>query len=638
MKNQLSFHAIVKFVVLSLLLIGSEVIAQSFNIIPEPVEIEQGSGFYTLNKSTEIIVPSEQDEVINIAAYLADKIRPATGFDLSIAHSDKGGIQLKLNTKFNAKIGKEGYNLEVTQKNIRIRANTPKGLFYGVQTLLQLLPPEIESKSTKSVNWQLPVVNIVDYPRFEWRGIMLDVSRHFFSKDYIKKYIDQIARYKYNIFHWHLTDDQGWRIEIKSYPKLTEIGSWRVPRTGTFGQHSEPKPNESPTYGGFYTQDDIREIIAYAKERYIEILPEIDVPGHSMAAIAAYPELSVTKDPNAVVNPGTNFSKWFGPSDFEMFIDNSLNPTDEKVYEFLDSVFSEVADLFPFEYIHMGGDECYKGFWKKDIDVQAFMKKKNIHSVEELQGYFNNRVAKIVYKNKKKLIGWDEILEEDLSQDAAIMNWRSWHNAGIKAAEQMHFVVMSPSPFYYLDLRQGDRSVEAPVYRDSRIKKVYDYNILPEGIDSTYVLGGQGNLWTEQIPTEPQVEYMSYPRAFAISESLWSPNQKKNWDNFIGKIENHFKRLDHSQINYATSMYDPIIEVTKNKNGLLKVELSTEVKDLTIYYTLDNAIPNQYHPKYSETIVLSEDVDMLRLVTYRNNKPIGKLITISSEELAKRVK
>lgn len=612
------------------------VLAQDVSIIPAPVNIQRGSGYFILKPSTTIIA-SKGADVNKVASYLVAKIKPATGYALQIAERAPSGIHLEINSKPDTRIGKEGYTLDVASDNVFIKANTAAGLFYGVQTLVQLLPPEIENKSTQSVSWQMPVVSIMDYPRFQWRGIMLDVSRHFFSKEYVKAYIDQIAKYKFNRFHWHLTDDQGWRIEIKSLPKLTEVGAWRVPRTGTFGDNTPPKPNEAATDGGFYTQEDIKEIVAYAGDRFIQVLPEIDVPGHSMAAIAAYPELSVTKDPNTKVNPGSNFAKWFDNGKFEMFIDNSLNPTDEKVYQFLDKVFTEVATLFPFEYIHMGGDECYKGYWERDADVQAFMKKMNLANGEELQAYFNKRVTKILSDKKKKLIGWDEILEGGIAPGAAVMSWRG-SKGGIEASAKKHQVVMSPSPYYYLDMRQGEPAIEPPVYNDARLSNVYDYSILPDGIDSTFVLGGQGNLWTEQIPTGAHAEYMTYPRAFAISETLWSPESKKNWDGFVNRVEHHFDRFDEAGVNYATSMYDPILRVKKNKAGLLTIEMTTEVSGLAIHYTIDNSIPNQYYPVYTEPVVLPEDVDMLRVITYRDGKPLGRLISIKTEDLIKRIK
>jgi hexosaminidase len=618
--------------------------SQKIAIIPEPVSIQQRQGYYFMSGETVIVVASGDPELLKVANYLAAKIKTATGFELKITTTGTNGIQLILNKSADAKEGVEDYSLDASADKIVIKANRPAGIFYGIQTLLQLLPAEIEAPSVNgNVRWQIPAVSILDSPRFVWRGLMLDVSRHFFPKEYIKSYLEQMARYKFNRFHWHLTDDNGWRVEIKSYPRLTEVGAWRVPRTGTFATHEKPKPGEAATYGGFYSQDDIKEIVAYAKDRYIEILPEIDVPGHSMAAIASYPNLCVTKDSTIKVDPGTDFAKWFSDGTFEMNIENTLNPADEKVYEFLDKVYTEVAGLFPFDYIHMGGDECYKGYWERDAGVQAFMKKNNLKDGVALQNYFTKRVSKIIMSKKKKPVGWDEILEGGPAPEAVVMSWRGI-KGGIEACQAKRNVVMSPAPYYYLDMCQGDPSIEPPAtylaYNKSRLRDVYDFDMLAPGIDSAYVLGGQGNLWTEQVPTSRQVEYMTYPRSFALSESLWSPESKKNWECFSGKVEEHLKRLDYANISYATSMYDPIINVTKNKSGQLEVNLDTELKDLTVYYTYDNSIPNRYSSAYNnkETIVIPDGADNFRIVSYRDGKPIGKLISFTIEELAKRVK
>ncbi|RAW00291.1 beta-N-acetylhexosaminidase [Pseudochryseolinea flava] len=604
-------------------------------IIPAPVSVAYQQGSFQLGSTTIIGVQVKHAESSTIAAYLADKIKVATGFHLKIVTSGESSIQFVINPKADTKLGREGYTLHVTEKKITVTANSGAGLFYGVQTLLQLLPKEIESTKVVSKAWHVPVVSITDYPRFAWRGMMLDVSRHYFSKAYVKSFIDRMARYKFNRFHWHLTDDQGWRVEIKSLPELTRVGAWRVPRTGTFGDNAPPKPGEVASDGGFYTHEDIKEIVQYARQRYIEILPEIDVPGHSMAAIASYPSLSVTNDTSIRVSPGSDFSEWYGDGKFEMFVDNSLDPTDEKVYQFLDKVFSEIAGLFPFEYIHMGGDECYKGYWERDAGVQAFMKKKNITNSHELQSYFAKRVSKILAAKKKKMIGWDEILEGGLAPGAAVMSWRGT-KGGVEAAHQKHSVVMSPAPIYYLDMMQGDASIEPPVYSSARLQDVYAFDILPKEIDSTYVLGGQGNLWTEQVPTPAQVEYMVYPRAFAIAESMWSQKSKKNWGNFVERVEEHFARFDEAKVNYATSLYDPLIKITKGDSGI-EIALSTEVEGLDLHYTIDNSVPNQYHPRYEKTIVLPPDVDYFRVISYRDGKPLGHLITLKKEEIAKRV-
>ncbi len=609
------------------------------SLIPEPVSVQPGKGVFVLTEATPIGVPSGQPEVARLATYLTSKISPATGFTPKTTQSGgDGGIQLLLNAKPDTRLGAEGYTLEATTTKVTIAANNPAGLFYGMQTLLQLLPKEIESKTpVRNVKWEIPAVSVTDYPRFAWRGLMLDVSRHFFTKEQVKDHLDHMARYKYNRFHWHLTDDNGWRIQIKSLPKLTEVGAWRVPRAGTFNTNDPPRPGEKPTYGGFYTHDDIREIVQYAKDRNIEIMPEIDVPGHSMAAIAAYPGLSCTKDPNTKVNPGSKFSTWHSNGTFTMHIDNTLNPSDEQVYQFLDKVFTEVAQLFPFEYIHMGGDECYKGYWQKDPGCQALMKKKNMKNTDELQSYFSGRVSTILKEKGKKTMGWDEILEGGLPSGAAVMSWRGL-KGGIEAAHQKAPVVMAPSPHCYLDLMQGDPAVEAPVYSTVRLKDSYNWDPIPKGADSTFILGGQGNLWTEQIPTVPHAQYMIWPRAFALAEVNWSPKGRKNWNRFVTKVEAHFGRFDEAKINYARSMYDPIIRVKKNDAGLLVIDLSTEVNGLDLYYSFDNTIPNSYYAKYRETLVMPEGADMFRVVSYRGGKPAGRLISLKTEDLTKRVK
>jgi hexosaminidase len=639
MINQKSSQTLPSFITILILLgLNGGLFAQEISIIPAPGVLKRGNGTFELTSATTVSVPGKSEGVSKVADYLALKINTVTGFSLKIQSAATGNIQLTLNGKPDVSIGNEGYSLDVKPSTVTIRANTAAGLFYGCQTLLQLLPKEIESKTAiGNFKWTVPSVTITDYPRFGWRGIMLDVSRHFFSKAYVKEYIDQLARYKFNRLHLHLTDDQGWRVEIKSLPKLTAIGSKRVQRYGTWGTHDAPKPGEPATDAGFYTQEDIKEIVQYARDRFIEVVPEIDVPGHSMAAVASYPELCVTNDTTVRVNPGSNFSKWFGRGKFEMYVDNTLDPTDEKVYTFLDKVFTEIAQLFPFEYIHMGGDECYKGYWERDPGVQEFMKKNKIKDSHELQAYFNKRVNKIISSKGKKTIGWDEILEGGIAADAAVMSWRGT-KGGIEASRQKHMVVMSPSPAYYLDMVQGESSIEPRVYDKARLKDVYHFNMLPKEIDSTFVLGGQGNLWTEQIVTEHNLEYMMYPRALAIAETTWSSNGKKNWNDFVQRVETHFTRFDQAEINYASSIYDPIIAVKNDDNGKLVVQLETEAENLDVYYSLDNTIPNHYNEKYTGPITLPEGTDMIRLVSFRDKKQMGRLISLSFEDLQKRVR
>lgn len=620
------------------LLISTFCQSQGISIIPEPVSVAKKDGHFLLTASTIISHVGGKTDLSQQAAYLQKKLSTATGYNLEIKTGSQSGIVLSILAVPDKQLGSEGYLLDVESGNVSIRANSATGIFYGIQSFLQLLPPEIESDlKVTNIKWIAPAVAIRDYPRIGYRGLMLDVSRHFYTKEEVKKWLDRMSRYKLNKFHWHLTDDNGWRLEIKSYPKLTEVGAFRVPRTGTFGTNTPPKPGEAPTYGGFYTQEDVKEIIKYAQALQIEVIPEIDVPGHSMALLASYPELSVSKTPDLKVNPGTEFATWFGDGTFKMHIDNTLNPSDEKVYQFLDKVFTEVATLFPSEYIHMGGDECYHGYWTSDPTVQAFMKKNKLEDGLSLQAYFNSRISKIIASKKRKMIGWDEILEKSTDPTSIIMSWRGI-KGGVEASHQKHKVIMSPNPYYYLDYLQGDKNIEAPVYNSSLLLETYQFNPWAKEMDTTYLMGIQGNLWSEQTPTFTQAEYMTYPRALAIAETGWTPASRKNWPSFVARVENHFTRFEQMKRDYSPSIYDPKIKVTDDKAGKLTIELIKEIESVDYYYTLDNAIPNTFHPLYSAPIEVPEDVDFFKVQSYRNGKPIGRLMVFKIEDLKNRIR
>lgn len=610
------------------------------SIIPQPAVLELQTGSYALNAQSRIEA-SGGKEAFRVAELLASQLRPVTGYALPLANGltktiKTNLISLELNTKENAALGKEGYSLQVNNKGAFIKANQPAGLYYGMQTLLQLFPKEIAGKDlVKKASWSLPALSISDKPRFGWRGLMLDCSRHFFTKAEVKEFIDNMSKYKYNLLHWHLTDDQGWRIEIKSLPKLTEVGAWRVDKTGTFGTFSNPTPDEPKTYGGFYTKEDIKEVIQYAADRFVNILPEVDVPGHSSAAIASYPQLA--NFPEGVrVNSGEKLMNWMGGGKFTAIYDNSLNPADEYTYEFLDKVFTEVAALFPFEYIHMGGDECAKNFWEQSDAVKQLMQKENLKDMHEVQSYFVKRVSKIIGSKGKKMIGWDEILEGGLAPNAAVMSWRGV-KGGLEAIKQGHEVVMSPNTHAYIDFMQGDPSIEPPVYSTLRLKTTYEFEPVPAEADPKLVKGGQANLWAEQIYNTRHMQYMVWPRAFAISESLWSPKEKKNWNNFISRTEAHFGRLDEADIKYAPSMYDPIVKpVYDTTSKVLKIDLSTEVEGLDIYYSWDNSFPDRFYPRYTQTLVAPKDASTLKLITYRGKQVIGRMMVIPVADLQKR--
>jgi len=602
-------------------------------IIPQPVKVVANAGNFILPKNVTIQSPAGNDFKETVA-FLKKKLSTATGASVNTLAGSTATVKLEINKKENTVLGKEGYHLIVSPKNILIEANEPAGLFYGVQTFIQLFPKEIESATpVKNIKWQAPCVDITDYPRFGWRGLMFDVARHFFTKEDVKKYIDQMVRYKYNLLHLHLTDDEGWRIEIKSLPKLTEVGAWNVKKVGYFGTFAVPRPDEPRNYGGFYTQDDIKEIVQYAKERFVNILPEIDVPGHSLAAIAAYPDLSCSGGAkNIGVASGESIKDW---DTHTALYDDNLCPANENVYAFLDKVLTEVAQLFPFQYIHMGGDETFKTFWESSDAVKDLMKRENLKNMEEVQSYFEKRVEKIVESKGKKFMGWDEILEGGIAPDAVVMSWRGMEG-GIQAAKMKHDVVMSPTTFTYIDYMQGDPAIEPHIYATLRLNKTYQFEPVPDGVDPKYILGGQANLWTEQVYNMRHAEYMTWPRAFAVAEDVWSPKASKNWDNFTKRVEKHFARFDEAQIKYSPAMYDPIINASESPDKKLIVELSTEINGLDIYYTFDNSFPDKFYPKYTEPVIVPEDAVQLKLITYRDGKPVGRMMTIPVTELKEK--
>ena len=608
------------------------------SIIPEPVSLQMKGGSFVLPQSVSIEAPAGAD-LQSTVAFLKSRFSVPTGYKVTAGSTAPGAaIRLQLNKTADDKIGKEGYRLSVTPKGVLITANAPVGLFYGAQTLVQLFPKEIESaKSVKNVRWEAPAVEIMDYPRFGWRGLMFDVSRHFFTKDQVKQYIDQMVRYKYNLLHWHLTDDEGWRIEIKSLPNLTKKGAWNVKKVGYFGAFSPPAADEPRDYGGYYTQDDIKEVVQYAKERFVDILPEIDVPGHSLAAIVSYPELSCTPGADKyVVRSGEPIMDWSHGAPPIAMVDNTLCPANEKVYEFMDKVVGEVAQLFPFGYIHLGGDEAPHNFWEKSEQVKALMQRENLKTIPQVQEYFTRRVEKIVSSKGKKLIGWDEILEGGaLPKTTAVMSWRGM-KGGIEAAKKGHEVVMSPTTYAYIDYMQGDPIVEPRIYATLRLSKAYEFDPLPQDVDKKFIKGGQANLWTEQVYNMRHAEYMTWPRGWAIAESLWSPKEKKNWKDFFSRVEEHFGRSDAARVKYAPSVYDPSFKATKGANGQLKIELGKEVEDLDIYYTFDNSFPDNYYPKYKEPLTPPKDAVQLKVVTYKGDRQVGRIIAMPIEELQKR--
>lgn len=510
----------------------------SINIIPKPTEFIAKEGVFNLNSKVTIFCP-EGNEWLNAVHYFQQKIKTSTGIEF--ARSNEITRQCIVFQEDKNIHNPEAYSLQVVKNQIFIKSGSAKGAFYAIQTLLQLLPPAIESNELQpNLNPQIPCCSVWDEPRFTWRGMHLDVGRHFFTVDFIKKYIDLMAMHKFNRFHWHLTEDQGWRIEIKKYPKLTQEGAYR---DGTIV--GKPKGvqeyYDGQKYGGFYSQEEVREVVKYAAERFITVVPEIEMPGHSLAALAAYPELACDKGPFRPAMKWGNFRPIFCPK--------------EETFHFLEDVLTEVIDLFPSEYIHIGGDEVDKSSWEDSGICQELMTKEKLNGELELQSYFIRRIERFLNSKGKKMIGWDEILEGGLSDNATVMSWRG-EDGGIEAARAKHDVIMTPENFCYFNFYQHSDKTKEPLAMGKvlSVKKVYSYDPIPEELqpeEAKHVLGAQGNLWTEYIKLPAMAEYMAFPRAIALSEVLWTRQELRIWQEFHPRLKEHLKRLDAKGVNYA---------------------------------------------------------------------------------------
>ncbi|MCF6240954.1 MAG: family 20 glycosylhydrolase [Bacteroidales bacterium] len=592
------------------------------SIIPKPVHLKKENSYFKVNKNTQIYIDTNSASLKNIAGFLVASFKKASGFEPEIVSvndlSQKNNfITFKL-SKQKLK-NTEAYTLKVDKKGIIVEAETPVGLFYGLQTIYQLMPPEIFSEGNLKLPFAIQAVSIIDYPRFSYRGMHLDVSRHFFSKEFIKKYIDLIALHKMNTFHWHLVDDQGWRVEIKKYPKLTEIGAWRVNRNNVSWRERPPaRPGEKATYGGFYTQDDIREIVKYAQDRYITIIPEIEMPAHVLSAIAAYPYLSCTGDSISVPTGG-------------IYQVNAIYCAGrETTFEFLENVLSEVMELFPSHYIHIGGDEANKEPWKKCSYCQKRIKNEGLKNVEELQSYFIKRIEKFLIAHGRELIGWDEILEGGLAPEATVMSWRGIAG-GITAAQQGHDVIMTPGEYCYFNHYQGDPRIEPEANRGyTTLKKVYAYEPVPKKLneeEGKHILGAQANVWTEFILSPEHVEYMVLPRMAALAEVVWSPKDSLNWDDFNKRVQTQFKRYECLGLNYSKGT--TVIEIKPVLyQDTMKVELYNERYHPEIHYTLDGTEPTVNSDRYQQPINVSKTL-ILKAALFEN----GKMIGLSTERL-----
>lgn len=515
----------------------------ALDVVPLPVAMERQPGRFPLDENTRIVFTEGEDEAGRLADYLQSMLQPATGLPLPVVSGDAAqphanAIALVLDAEGDS-LGAEGYRLDATREGVRIEALRPAGLFYGIQTLRQLLPEALfGDEKAESARWNVPCVAIEDRPRFAWRGMLLDVSRHFMPKEVVKKCIDTLALHKMNSLQLHLTDDQGWRIEIKKYPRLTEVGAWREE---TLVGHLREKPMtfDGKRHGGFYTQDDIRELVAYAQARFVNLVPEIEMPGHAQAAIAAYPHLGNTGEQLPV-------RTFWGVNE------NIFNAGEETIL-FLQDVLSEVIDLFPSTFIHVGGDEARKTQWAASPAIQARIQELGLKDEHELQSYFIRRMDTFLTERGRRLIGWDEILEGGLAEGATVMSWRG-EKGGIEAARAGHDVVMAPTSYVYFDYYQGDPEKEPlAIGGNLPLKRVYSYNPIPEELtpdEAKHILGAQGQLWTEYIGTPEHLEYMAYPRMCALAEITWTPQEKRGYTDFLERLETHVKRLDAAGVNY----------------------------------------------------------------------------------------
>lgn len=539
----------VKSFLFSLLLCCTVSFAQEVNIIPQPVKVVKNTGSFVINAQTSLVAANKEDNAS--AAFLNGYLSVYYGFVLPVVKkATKNYIKLTSLKNIQGLKG-EGYSLKSDKNGVEITGNSPIGTFYGIQTLIQLLPAE------KSSNLAIASVNVQDEPRFAYRGAMLDVGRHFFSVAFVKKYIDYLALHKLNYFHWHLTEDQGWRIEIKKYPKLTEIGS---KRNGSIIGKYPGKGSDNTPEGGFYTQEEVKDIVKYASDRFITVIPEIEMPGHSSAAIAAYPELSCfpNEKTNLPANMISDKSKQEMANGRNKIVQETWGvhadifvPT-ENTFKFLEDVLDEVIALFPSKYIHIGGDEAPKDAWKKSEFCQQMIKEKGLKDEHGLQSYFIQRIEKYVNGKGRTIIGWDEILEGGLAPNAIVMSWQG-EAGGIAAAKENHQVIMTPGSHVYLDHSQTKNEKEVTIGGFLPLEKVYSYEPIPKELNeqqAKYVMGAQGNVWTEYMANPAKVEYMIFPRLSALSEVLWSPKDKKDWSQFQTKIETMKKRYTMWGANY----------------------------------------------------------------------------------------
>ena len=637
-------------------------------VIPHPVSLLEGSGVFTVKSSTviaiEAVEPTMSADLEKIAEMLIDRLFQAAGIRLkktptsggaaisagatssgsattsagattsgsatSSGSSTSSGSATTSGSASSSRsaapscvdnvirfrevegLGTEAYRLRVSPSEVVIESSAPNGAFYALQTLLQLLPPEIYAqKRSGTKRWTIPAVVIEDEPRFSYRGMHLDVCLHFFPVEFIKRYLDMMAIHKMNVFHWHLTEDQGWRIEIKRYPELTQKGAIRKETViGTL----KSKFYDGTPHGGYYTQDEIREVVQYAADRYITIIPEIEMPGHALAAITCFPELSCgLEEQYELATRWGVFRQVFCPK--------------EGTFTFLENVLEEVMELFPSKYIHIGGDECPKTSWKQCSHCQKLIATLKLKDEFELQSYFIQRIEKFINSRGRMIIGWDEILQGGLAPNATVMSWLG-EEGGIKAAQQRHDVVMCPHTSYYLDYYQADpRSEKLAMGHLVTLRKMYDYNPVPQILtpeEQKHIIGVQGCVWTEYMPTPERVEYMAWPRAAAIAEAGWSKAEHKEWKHFTQRLEHHFQRFDHLNLHACRAFFDVRIAIHEDGTWSKVVTMEADAPDAEIRYTTDGSEPTAQSTPYNLPFVINKS-QIVKAAAFRNGARLGKV-------------
>lgn len=615
MKMKLNYYLVIVFTLITVQVFAS---SSKYTIIPQVNSIEERTGkFFIVDKHVNIILSTDNSAVYFTAEQIALKLQRLLKSDVNIQTQQTTNSRVSkklilLQLEYNTDLGKEGYTIDVDKNQIIIKG-TPQGIFYGAQTLFQLFP--LESDITKK-SFSIPNLVITDKPRFEWRGFMLDVGRYFQPVSVVKRYIDFLTMHKINTFHWHLNDDQGWRIEIKKYPKLTQVGAWRKDsQLELSGKQMAFSP-----HGGFYTQEEIKEVVEYASKRFISVIPEIEMPGHSYAVLASYPELSCTGGP-------------FEVSTVWKVHEDIYCAGNEKTFEFLENVLSEIVELFPAPYIHIGGDEVPKSRWEACPKCQKRIQDENLNNEAELQTYLISRIENFLATKNRKIIGWDEITEGGLSPNATVMCWKGFDGA-ITAAKQGHDAIIAHSKYTYLDHYQSEPYLEPLAWAGlvpfgyTTLQKSYSLDPIPPQLtkdEAKHIIGVQGNLWFEYIRTTAHMDYMAFPRLSALSEVMWTEPSRKNWEDFKWKMETQYERYEELGINYSKSAYNVYFDIkTDSLNNQAIIALSTDSYKPVIRFTIDGSDPTNASEKYEKPFRVNSKLT-IKAANFKNEEIISSI-------------